>query len=77
MPNQLAIPFKKTYDVEIKAAVCDFLQQHGDSHPNAFKWDINRWKALRSEGCGGVVHIDRIAATLRYVIPELTAPWIN
>jgi len=67
MPNQLAIPFKKTYDIEIKAAVYDHLQQYGDSHPNAFKWDINQWQVLRKDGTGGVVHVDRIPATLKYV----------
>jgi programmed cell death 6-interacting protein len=66
MPNQLFIPFKKTYDVEIKTAVSDFLQQYTDSHPNAFRWDINRWRTLRDSGTGGAVHVDRIASTLRY-----------
>lgn len=65
MPNQLFLPFKVTWDIDIKSAVCAYLQDQTDAHPDAFKWDIGRWKALRKEGVGGVVRTDRIPPTLK------------
>jgi programmed cell death 6-interacting protein len=65
MPNQLSIPFKKTYVIPIKQTLRDYLYAHGDSHPDAFKWDINRWEELRKDGVGGRVHVDRVNAAVR------------
>ncbi|KIP08198.1 hypothetical protein PHLGIDRAFT_104576 [Phlebiopsis gigantea 11061_1 CR5-6] len=67
MPNLLTIPFKKTFDVPIKQRVRDYISQyHTDVHPDALKWDISRWEALRKDGVGGVVHVDRVKASTVY-----------
>ncbi|KDQ57158.1 hypothetical protein JAAARDRAFT_58624 [Jaapia argillacea MUCL 33604] len=67
MPNQLSIPFKKCSPVPLKQAVRDYISEHHpETHPDAFKWDLNRWEALRKDGVGGAVHVDRIALALSY-----------
>ena len=64
MPNLLTIPFKKTSDVPIKQSVRDYISRyHTDVHPDALKWDVSRWEALRKDGVGGVVHVDRVKAS--------------
>ena len=66
MPNLLSIPFKKTQDIPIRQKVREFIfARHTDVHPDAFKWDINRWETLRKDGVGGVVHVDRVKSTIR------------
>lgn len=71
MPNQLSIPFKKTYVVQLRQAVRNYiLEKHPNAHPDAFRWDINCWEALRKDGVGGVVHVDRVQTSLRYVSCE-------
>ena len=66
MPNQLSIPFKKTYLPDIRKAVREYiLSQFVDFHPDALKWDIDRWEAMRQKGVGGVVHVDRVSDTVR------------
>ena len=67
MPNQLAIPFKQSYKASIKQAARDYIHANTDAHPDAFKWDINRWETLREEGRGGLAHVDRINGSIRYV----------
>ncbi len=68
MPNQLSIPFKNTYPIPIRRAVREYiLAHHTDTHPDAFKWDINRWEILRKDGTGGAVHVDRVKTVLRCV----------
>ncbi|KAH9849704.1 BRO1-domain-containing protein [Lenzites betulinus] len=67
MPNQLAIPFKKTYIVPIRQAVRDYiLLHHSDTHPDAYRWDISHWEKLRAEATSGAVHVDRVSAFLSY-----------
>ncbi|KZT22347.1 BRO1-domain-containing protein [Neolentinus lepideus HHB14362 ss-1] len=67
MPNQLSVPFKKTYDVDVKKAARDYIYaKHTDTHPDAFKWDLNEWEALRKVGVGGVVRVDCIDPAVRY-----------
>ncbi|EGN99169.1 hypothetical protein SERLA73DRAFT_90416 [Serpula lacrymans var. lacrymans S7.3] len=66
MPNQLAIPFKKHFPVSIRQAVRDYIHAHSSDHPEAFKWDINRWESLRKDGVGGVVHVNRIDTAINY-----------
>jgi programmed cell death 6-interacting protein len=66
MPNQLIIPFKQSYKAPVKQAARDYIQANTDTHPDAFKWDINRWETLREEGRGGVAHIDRINSSIRF-----------
>lgn len=66
MPNLLSIPFKKTYDIPIRAKVREYIQtHHTDTHPDALKWDINHWETLRKDGVGGVVHVDRVKSIIR------------
>lgn len=68
MPNQLSVPFKKTHAAELRQAVKEYLLvNHTETHPDAFRWDINRWEVLRKDGVGGVVHIDRVKAVLRCI----------
>jgi len=64
MSNLLALPFKKTYQVEIKDAATNYISQFTGTHPDEFRDDIKRWLELRSEGTGGVVHEDRINSSI-------------
>ncbi|KAI9061298.1 pH-response regulator [Trametes sanguinea] len=67
MPNQLSIPFKKTYIVPIRQAVRDYIQySYRDTHPDAYRWDINHWEQLRAEATSGAVHINRVNALISY-----------
>ena len=65
MPNQLSLPFKKTWDIDVKSAVGSYLKDVMGTHPDAFRWDISRWKTLRKEAVGGVVRSDRIDVALK------------
>lgn len=67
MPNLLAIPFKQSYKAPVKQAARDYIFANTDAHPDAFKWDIDRWETVRDEGRGGVAHVDRIHAAIMYV----------
>lgn len=68
MPNQLTIPFKKTYVVPIRDAVRQYiLSSYRDTHPDAYRWDIAHWETLRKDGTGGTVHVDRVQTTIRYL----------
>ncbi|KAI8980207.1 BRO1-domain-containing protein [Trametes punicea] len=67
MPNQLSIPFKRTYIIPLRQALRDYiLSHHSDTHPDAFRWDIGHWEKLRSEATSGAVHIDRVGALISY-----------
>ncbi|KAG6816889.1 hypothetical protein H0H87_002009 [Tephrocybe sp. NHM501043] len=66
MSNLLAIPFKKTYPVDVKESTRTYIYSNGGGHPDEFKDDINLWQSLRKEGVGGVVHVDRINTSLLY-----------
>ncbi|KAJ7637729.1 ALIX V-shaped domain binding to HIV-domain-containing protein [Mycena polygramma] len=66
MSNLLALPFKKTYNIDVKEPVRNYLLANGASHPDAFRNDINKWQNLRKDGVGGVVHVDRVNAALSY-----------
>lgn len=48
MPNHLSLPFKKTYPVQIRAPVRDYLHDHSQDHPDLYKRDISEWEALRA-----------------------------
>ena len=66
MPNQLFIPFKKSYVIPIREAVRDYiLTHHTDTHPDAYRWDVGRWETLRAEAVSSVVHVDRVKALIR------------
>lgn len=73
MSNLLALPFKKTYNIDVKEPVRNYLLANGASHPDAFKNDINKWQSLRKDGVGGFVHVDRVNAALRSA--PLSATW--
>ncbi|KAI0671768.1 BRO1-domain-containing protein [Trametes maxima] len=67
MPNQLSIPFKKTYVVPIRQAVRDYILTHYiNTHPDAYRWDVGHWEKLRAEATSGGVHIDRVSALISY-----------
>lgn len=67
MPNLLDFPFKRTYEINLKGAVRDFISFHGGGHPDEFKSDIQQWQDLRKNAVGDVVHVDRIQAMLLWV----------
>ena len=64
MSNLLALPFKKTYPIEIKESARKYISDYGGTHPDEFKNDIKLWQALRKEGVGGAVHDNRVDAAL-------------
>ncbi|ESK88786.1 ph-response regulator protein pala rim20 [Moniliophthora roreri MCA 2997] len=66
MSNLLAIPFKKTYAINLKEATRSYLLEHGGTHPDAVKTDISQWEQLRQRGVGGDKHADRVNDILRY-----------
>ncbi|KAI0359835.1 BRO1-domain-containing protein [Trametes cingulata] len=67
MPNQLSIPFKKTYIIPLRQAVRDYIQKnYSDTHPDAHRWDIGHWEKLRAEATSGAVHIDRVNSMISY-----------
>ncbi|KAL0565208.1 pH-response regulator protein palA/rim20, partial [Marasmius crinis-equi] len=66
MSNLLALPFKKTYTINVKEVARNYLLENGDTHPDAVKSDINDWEKLRQRGVGGEAHADRINDILRY-----------
>ncbi|KAJ7593046.1 BRO1-like domain-containing protein [Mycena floridula] len=64
--NLLSIPFKTTYQTNVKDPTRAWLQANGGAHPDAFRADLNRWQELRKEVVGGTVHISRVEAILKY-----------
>ncbi|EIW83874.1 pH-response regulator [Coniophora puteana RWD-64-598 SS2] len=67
MPNQLTIPFKKTYTtVPVRDAAAAYIREHTDDHPDAFRWDIDQWHALRNDAINFTVHVDRVHVLIKY-----------
>ncbi|EIN04799.1 BRO1-domain-containing protein [Punctularia strigosozonata HHB-11173 SS5] len=67
MSNQLAIPFKKTWPLELRAAVRAYIAaNHPETHPDAFQWDVERWETLRAQAMPGTVHIDKVDPYIQY-----------
>ncbi|KAI0313744.1 BRO1-domain-containing protein [Amylostereum chailletii] len=67
MPNQLAIPSKKSYVIPISDAVASHIHaHHTDTHPDAFKADVRRWISLRASATSAIVHLDSLTAILSY-----------
>jgi hypothetical protein len=65
MTNQLSIPFKRTYAIPLRDAVDAHIRsKHHNVHPEAFKWDINRWEELRKAVTSSSVHVDQVEAIL-------------
>ncbi|KAF8553948.1 BRO1-domain-containing protein [Imleria badia] len=48
MPNHLGVPLKKTYPAQIRARVRDYLHQHTQDHPDAYRHDISHWDDIRN-----------------------------
>lgn len=71
MSNLLALPFKRTYQIDIKESASNYIATQSGTHPDEFKGDIKEWQDLRNEGTGGVVHENRTQSTLLCV----TYPW--
>lgn len=59
MPNQLTLPSKSTQSIPLRSALQDYIQS-----PEAFKWDIKQWEAMRRDAVTSVVHVD---ASQKYV----------
>ncbi|EJD06562.1 BRO1-domain-containing protein [Fomitiporia mediterranea MF3/22] len=67
MSNQLSIPFKKTSQIPIRQAVRSYIQENlPDTHPEAFKWDIERWEQLRRDATSEKVHASHTQAIIKY-----------
>ncbi|KAJ3887741.1 BRO1-like domain-containing protein [Lentinula edodes] len=49
MSNLLAVPFKKTYQVDVAGAARTYLSDNGDTHPDAVKADITQWQEMRQK----------------------------
>lgn len=68
MSNQLSIPFKKTASIPIRTAAREYIQEyHRETHPDAFKWDIDSWEQLRKDASADVVHVSRVQFVLKCV----------
>ena len=67
MANQLTIPSKRTTpSVQIRSAVREYIREnHSDTHPDAFSWDIDRWEQLRKEATDDVIRATRVDAFLK------------
>ncbi|KAI5122282.1 hypothetical protein M0805_002362 [Coniferiporia weirii] len=67
MSNQLSIPFKKTRTIPIRQAVRSYiLASHPDTHPEAFKWDIERWEQMRKDAANEAAHVSRTQVVIKY-----------
>ncbi|KAK7454668.1 pH-response regulator protein palA/rim20 [Stygiomarasmius scandens] len=66
MTNLLAIPSKKTYTIDVKQPVYDYLLEHGGTHPAAVKKDINQWQAMRQRLVDAKPHLDLVQDMLSY-----------
>ncbi|KAJ7066925.1 BRO1-like domain-containing protein [Mycena amicta] len=66
MSNLLTVPFKKSYALELKEPVRNYLLHHSAAHPDAFRDDITRWQSMRNHGIGATVHVERVNTALSY-----------
>ncbi|KAN0120828.1 BRO1-like domain containing protein [Russula decolorans] len=67
MTNQLSIPFKRTYPIPLTDTVYSHIRSKNHTvHPEAFKWDLNKWEELRKAVAGCSVHVDQVEAILVY-----------
>lgn len=74
MSNQVSIPAKKAYPARLREASRSYLQEnHPDTHPDAFKWDISHWEELRNDAMDGVVHVSKTDALLKCVLEHPAA----
>jgi programmed cell death 6-interacting protein len=69
MTNQLSIPFKTTYVVPLTETVYNHIRsKNRNVHPDAFKWDLNKWEALRKAAANSSVHVNQVETILEYVL---------
>ncbi|THV03236.1 BRO1-domain-containing protein [Dendrothele bispora CBS 962.96] len=66
MTNLLAIPSKKTYTIDLKQPVYDYLLEHGGTHPAAVKKDIDQWQTMRQRLVDAKPHLDLVQSMLKY-----------
>ncbi|KAF8589825.1 pH-response regulator [Ramaria rubella] len=67
MPNQLTLSFKSTSTVPLRSALREYIQTaHTETHPDAFKWDINQWESMRKEATSNVVHVGTTEKVIAY-----------
>ncbi|KAJ4464583.1 BRO1-like domain-containing protein [Lentinula aciculospora] len=66
MSNLLAVPFKKTYQIDVASAARTYLSDNGDTHPDAVKTDIKQWHEMRQKIVGLDVHATRVIDLLQY-----------
>jgi programmed cell death 6-interacting protein len=66
MTNQLSIPFKKTYVVPLSETVYNHIRsKNRNVHPDAFKWDLSKWEALReAAAANSSVHVNQVETIL-------------
>jgi programmed cell death 6-interacting protein len=65
MSNLLAVPFKKTYQVDVAGAARSYLLENGGTHPDAVKKDLQQWQEMRQNIVGLQTHSNRINECLR------------
>ncbi|KAL1669364.1 BRO1-like domain-containing protein [Schizophyllum commune] len=66
MSNLVSIPFKRTYEANVKDAVRLYIHDHTGSHPDALRHDIAEWEKLRRAAIGMSVHANRARDFTRY-----------
>ncbi|KAF9069239.1 BRO1-like domain-containing protein [Rhodocollybia butyracea] len=66
MSNLLAVPFKKTYQVDVAGAARNYLLENGETHPDAVKKDLQQWQEMRQKIVGLQTHSNRINECLSY-----------
>ncbi|KAF8825086.1 hypothetical protein HHX47_DHR7000235 [Lentinula edodes] len=72
MSNLLAVPFKKTYQVDVAGAARTYLSDNGDTHPDAVKADIKQWQEMRQKIVNLEVHANRLADLMRRMQLEIS-----
>ncbi|KAE9407729.1 BRO1-domain-containing protein [Gymnopus androsaceus JB14] len=66
MSNLLAVPFKKTYQIDVVGAARNYLSENGGTHPDAVKADIKQWQEMRQKIVGLEANANRINDILNY-----------
>ncbi|KAL4062196.1 BRO1-like domain-containing protein [Scleroderma citrinum] len=66
MPNHLGIPVKKTYPASIRTGVRDYILNHTEDHPEAYRTDISQWESLRAACTNATAHSSNIDPFLKY-----------
>ena len=72
MPNLLTLPPKLTIAVPIRAVLREYiLSTHTETHPDAFKWDIDKWEIMRKEAVSNTIHVATVDKLIVYVVAKL------